>query len=1698
MRLRAICSVFIFAGTVWSYDLAPIQEQLEQIKTQLDTLKKPYSERAIQGRINQAWIYFENHEYGKALFLLTPFLETNDPQVLALAGHSEFELGNYLAAGVHLSLLSDQTSLYRMIQIEDKLGNFTELKKYYSKIKNPPDFIKYIYARQLILNNQGKEASALLQEIPVSSDYFEKAQYVRAIGLVQNRDYTGAQAIFKSLEASHNLQLAELAKVNLARLYYELGQPNQAISIYEKLYYPDELAKSQILAGDSSQDLKIAQQYYKSAESNAVDKSLWAKSLFRQNKNEEARIAVKGIRDSLVELKSKIQNNDSKLLQEDWIQNQPELSGLGGLQDKIAVLRKELQEVQLEYELFEVDAVGQFESDKSLLTQLAFQLELVSEELSRCSGAEFQLNLNNKLNFAYKLKAVNYEIDGVTLTQTNLQKIAIGQHQLRVTAVYQINSGEVTSSLNYKLSAVYPVQVSRGEVLTLEIVLENNPEEPKKIKLGLAKSVDSTNLPLLDQLRQQQGQLLLSLRRAKSTESEQMTVEIVAAKSDIESLKSELQSLSSEFEKAKLEVFEKSKPTWLVRLESDIYQDDLLTLNINQAERLKLSNRISQIEQLKSGELRKETLSGHSAEEQHLKEITQESQAIRKVLKDNNLKKVQAYYDDNLTELKAKEAKERKLAIEQLESFIKRYPQVLTQSEMPLLLADLYYDDDLSQTIKYLELFINNQPNALRVDAAYYLLGLSYLYEGDTERSKSTFEQFIARGFQSEYSDEVKFRLAEIYFEEKDYSKAKFYFAQLAEHPKTNFGSKSLYKTAWIDYLQNDFHGAVDGFQKVLNEHFGTNEILMQEGARYLALSILEVSKTPVQEGIERHVGYDTFVALGNALAKREKNSEAALAFEQAIALSHNEAKNQELEFKVLSLTPSLSVKRNLVRRYIDNPAAREFVKPVLLDLAIQTYAEAKKSKDKQHYKEAALDFAQFIRYYPEYAELDEIVFYYAESSFDADLYDYAAKGFEQVRDWPQKTQYRERAAINLVYAYTALLKSQLPEVDFSQIELAQKGRYSGKLSPAMEGYIRAVDVIGEKYPGQIDYPAWLFQTASIYFSYGKSSDADERFKRLIQLYPKSDASRVAANILVADLVASEKWGEAAQEAKKYETLGSEFGDMNRNARFKEASLLYAQAKSAQEYARAADLYASLLKDHPTSEVADKILYNAGKALDQAHLYEQAEKLFAQLVSLYPSSPLSHSVAPERASYFEQRLLFEKAAEVYLKIKNDSNALLQAALDYEAAAKYRTAGVLFERFIREYPKATGVLEAYQKAIRAYALADDQNAEQRVKHEMMNRYKGQSAEVDYEALAGELTAYFDLKLDAKSSKAQSKQLVSKSEKLAKLQKSYEQIVKKYDLSSWSLASLYQVGRLYQSLFNSLIKAPCPDDVQKLSDDACDEYTGLLEDKAIILEKKATDAYRLVLSKASSVPGSSHWVLQAKQSLFQMKPSENLPVERLFSQMLVSAVPEQLADKSILVKTLEEDPWNFESRLQMAKIYYLEGAYQAAQLVLEDSIEKGDQSALAQLWLGHVYLAEKNTKQAILAYEKSDMPEAFDNLGVFYLEQGNFSKAFENLEKAKHGLPKSALVHLHLGNYYFEVADFMNALHEYQIARKLDPNLLAIDKNIAFIYFAQSDYEKASHYFEAFLKGEQIDAALKTRVESYLKLTQQRLKLGKTNL
>ncbi|MBL4818741.1 MAG: tetratricopeptide repeat protein, partial [Deltaproteobacteria bacterium] len=771
--------------------------------------------------------------------------------------------------------------------------------------------------------------------------------------------------------------------------------------------------------------------------------------------------------------------------------------------------------------------------------------------------------------------------------------------------------------------------------------------------------------------------------------------------------------------------------------------------------------------------------------------------------------------------------------------------------------------------------------------------------------------------------------------------------------------NKALYKYAWTAYLQKKHQKSIQQFTKLLETNSGEKNLLRNEAIRYLALSFLDASNQSTQK-LKQHIAQfktpiwarDTFIQLGDSLAKYERNKDAVKSYQAAIALEPENPDNLTIHQKLLPLDPNPELRKSLIAQFSNTPKARPLIQQALFELAVDTHTKAKAQKDPELFKKAAYYYAQYARSFKEQAHLDEVLFYYAEACFAAKQFEYAAAGFVQVRDWPWSSDFKEQAALNAIHTWAKEASTQYPSYNLSKVELPEDINHPKRIPQVLFSYEEAIDAFAKQAPDHPDIPSLLLQAGGIHLSHGHFEKAYERFDSLIKSYPKYKAASSAAKLWLAKLIQEEAWSQAAELASRFQNQnlhnkGKEFQRIVYSIRFKKANQLYTKAETLEEYDQIANQYIDLLENNPNAKINDKILFNAATAFKKANRLEKAAKAFKQIERQFPRSKLAKQARLERARYFERLLQFGKAAPLYMKLGQTQN-ILRAALNWEAAEKYRKAGQTFEKFIQNSSTPAEQVEAYSRAIEAYKKARNKKKARRIQKRFIKRYRGKLAQADYLKLEPQFKYYQSLWIRSKSTTGQGNQLTKQLKKLDKLQKGYEAIIAQYPASQWTTKAVQHIGGLYEHLWRSMLKAPCPRDVKAIGSNACQEYASLLQEKAGIIAQKAKETYELALQKADQ-QSSTILAYEAQNALHRVAPENydkpNAPWEKLeFEATKINL--------DTLMKRLKSNPADIEARILLSQIFYQQKRWAAMELTLQGSLIEEPDSSDVQLWLEHL--------------------------------------------------------------------------------------------------------------------------------------------------
>lgn len=173
-------------------------------------------------------------------------------------------------------------------------------------------------------------------------------------------------------------------------------------------------------------------------------------------------------------------------------------------------------------------------------------------------------------------------------------------------------------------------------------------------------------------------------------------------------------------------------------------------------------------------------------------------------------------------------------------------------------------------------------------------------------------------------------------------------------------------------------------------------------------------------------------------------------------------------------------------------------------------------------------------------------------------------------------------------------------------------------------------------------------------------------------------------------------------------------------------------------------------------------------------------------------------------------------------------------------------------------------------------------------------------------------------------------------------------------------------------------------------------------------------------------------------------------------------------------LELQPDNSDALYQLAVWQDRAGKTEEAQKVLDRLLKTDDKHLNGWLLQGEIFEKEKNSQEAIEAYNhavnlKGDLIQPHEALGFLYQEQGNGAKAAKHLAEVIKLAPKNPEAHHNFGVVLAGLKRLDEAEQAYQTAITLDPNLTDAYYNLGLFYeFHRKNTKKALRQYREYIK------------------------------
>lgn len=295
-----------------------------------------------------------------------------------------------------------------------------------------------------------------------------------------------------------------------------------------------------------------------------------------------------------------------------------------------------------------------------------------------------------------------------------------------------------------------------------------------------------------------------------------------------------------------------------------------------------------------------------------------------------------------------------------------------------------------------------------------------------------------------------------------------------------------------------------------------------------------------------------------------------------------------------------------------------------------------------------------------------------------------------------------------------------------------------------------------------------------------------------------------------------------------------------------DARMLFERARrelDAGRYEPSAAIYGQLVQEFPDSELAPFALYNRGLAKERLSDYQGAVSSYSALIDAYPGS------------------------------RDVKDALFRIAGAYEALEAWERAVETYDTILADRPEITGIERVECLVRRGAALLSQGRLDQA--EDSLRRGVGLFKTED--GLASTESPFFlgmaqfklgeveEARMRATALPADESVLEPALEKKCRLlldaQTEYTNAIRLAH-PHWAAAAAYRIGHLYRALFDDMMSAPTPAD---LNEEEREIYFQVLKRRLRVLLEKAMRQWERVLEMSDRLDLKSEWVDRTRADL-----------------------------------------------------------------------------------------------------------------------------------------------------------------------------------------------------------------------------------------
>ncbi|MBI2118757.1 MAG: tetratricopeptide repeat protein [Elusimicrobia bacterium] len=643
-----------------------------------------------------------------------------------------------------------------------------------------------------------------------------------------------------------------------------------------------------------------------------------------------------------------------------------------------------------------------------------------------------------------------------------------------------------------------------------------------------------------------------------------------------------------------------------------------------------------------------------------------------------------------------------------------------------LIGESIFFSKNYAGAIQEYQNFLNLYPKSALKEGAFFRIAASYFLKKDYLAARDQYVALLKNFPAGEFRAAAMYFIAESYRMTNQLKEASFSYGQLiSAMPNSPQATSARFKLAFVTYSQENFTGAVDGFQRFLDWdlfHPWVPPAYLLMGNAYNRLGRAEEAVRAYQQSFDRApktvLAESAMSLLNRTKYLQSQYSQITSGYPYILkSLPPSETKWRSLSLIYLGdsyyrqklYSEAISIFQNVINLYPNHPTAfyaydglywshfqlgeyekakiaREKIKEVRLPEGVRgpemnsgSYEVANALFNQKKYGEAIANYEQFLKESPQAKENPEAFYRLALSYYRQEYYSQAIAAWEElIKKFPKDknaedalfqiadTYFKAQKYENAIQSYRKILNdypnSKHLEEAFLRIgQSYYNAQNFEKALPEMENFIR-------KYPkdSKIMETLDILESAMDGAEKGLAKNKElgiSLFKGLIQSFPKTELAGECQYRIGKRTFNLKSYALSALEFEKVASLYPNSSHLA-ESQFYMAESLYLLKK----YGEAILIFTRFLQNFPNSEFAPLAYFHLGTAQYNNQNFEGAMESYQLLIQKYPQNEFGGAAYFNLALAQKKAVKLEEAVDSYLKLARNypldekvNFALLEAA-----------------------------------------------------------------------------------------------------------------------------------------------------------------------------------------------------------------------------------------------------------------------------------------------------------------------------------------------------------------------------------------------------------------------------------------------------